>query len=342
MSKILIGKYEATIYPEDDGYTGAISLGFDGKGNRQAHQEKGQNKGSRQGQAQGGRQDLEAGIKASGSATRWRMRSHDWLAKGLKGRDDNTVTTNRILAEQHVIPLIGATKLKRADRRRRGRVARRAHRQALDQEPARSARDPQAGDTAGAGPGQGAAERGRTGHHTQRREGRPSQAMTLEQATAMLEQAKAVTAARLRRREPAHRHPHRRGPRPALVSRGGVGRRGRGGGRSPRPGSITSGSPSTSGARSGPTATPRPRSPAGHWNCRPRRPRRSAAAPHAPGKRAACGGSALARSRPRVRQPGRNATRRFPRQARVQGDHQEGRPGENWTPRELRTPSYPS
>jgi hypothetical protein len=41
---------------------------------------------------------------------------HDWLDKGLKGRDENTVTANRILADQHVIPLIGATRLKGADR----------------------------------------------------------------------------------------------------------------------------------------------------------------------------------------------------------------------------------
>ena len=31
MSQILIGKHQATIYPEDNGYTGAISLGFDGR-----------------------------------------------------------------------------------------------------------------------------------------------------------------------------------------------------------------------------------------------------------------------------------------------------------------------
>src|SRR5262245_40216509 len=35
MSKILIGKYQATIYLEGDGYAGAISLGFDGQGKRQ-------------------------------------------------------------------------------------------------------------------------------------------------------------------------------------------------------------------------------------------------------------------------------------------------------------------
>jgi len=33
--KMIIGKYEATIYPEGDGWTGAISLGFDAAGKRQ-------------------------------------------------------------------------------------------------------------------------------------------------------------------------------------------------------------------------------------------------------------------------------------------------------------------
>lgn len=37
----------------------------------------------------------------------------DWLAKGLKGRDPNTLAANRILAGQHVIPLIGKTNLKK-------------------------------------------------------------------------------------------------------------------------------------------------------------------------------------------------------------------------------------
>jgi site-specific recombinase XerD len=37
---------------------------------------------------------------------------HDWLARGLKDRDENTIAANRILAEQRVKPLIGAVKLK--------------------------------------------------------------------------------------------------------------------------------------------------------------------------------------------------------------------------------------
>jgi hypothetical protein len=42
--KILIGKYEATIYPEGNGYTGAIDVGYDGKGNRQRIKRKARTK----------------------------------------------------------------------------------------------------------------------------------------------------------------------------------------------------------------------------------------------------------------------------------------------------------
>jgi len=37
----------------------------------------------------------------------------DWFTKGLKGRSDGTITTLRILADKHVLPLIGAAKLYR-------------------------------------------------------------------------------------------------------------------------------------------------------------------------------------------------------------------------------------
>ena len=42
--KMIIGKYEATIYPEGDGWTGAISLGFDAAGKRQRVKRKGRTK----------------------------------------------------------------------------------------------------------------------------------------------------------------------------------------------------------------------------------------------------------------------------------------------------------
>ena len=110
MSKILIGRYEATIYPEGYGFTGAISLGFDGKGNRHRIKRKGRTKAIVKDKLIKALADRDAGLKTvEGYTVAQAVR--DWLSKGLKGRDKETITANRILAEQHVLPLIGATKL---------------------------------------------------------------------------------------------------------------------------------------------------------------------------------------------------------------------------------------
>lgn len=111
MSTFLIGKYQATIYPEDNGYIGAISLGFDGKGNRRRIKRRGRTKEAVKDKLKKVVDALETGIDASGSYT-VADAVRDWLARGLKDRDASTITANRILAEQHVIPLIGAIKLK--------------------------------------------------------------------------------------------------------------------------------------------------------------------------------------------------------------------------------------
>jgi hypothetical protein len=111
VSKFLIGKYQATIYSEDNGYIGAVSLGFDGKGNRRRIKRRGRTKAAVKEKLIEVVEDLETGLKPAEGYT-VRDAVNDWLTKGLKGRDANTLTTNRILAEQHVIPLIGATKLK--------------------------------------------------------------------------------------------------------------------------------------------------------------------------------------------------------------------------------------
>src|SRR5437899_2115749 len=37
---------------------------------------------------------------------------NDWLTYGLNGRHQNTIKTRRILADQHVIPALGARKLR--------------------------------------------------------------------------------------------------------------------------------------------------------------------------------------------------------------------------------------
>ena len=191
MSKILIGKYEATIYPERGGYTGAISLGFDGKGNRQRIKKKGRTKAAVRDKLVQVVADREAGLKPTVGYT-VADAVNDWLAKGLKGRDENTVTTNRILAEQHVIPLIGATKLKEeltaddVDEWLDGLTDKLSTRslQGVHAILKRAIRQAQARDKVL----RNVAELVTT---PKGREGRPSKAMTLEQATAMLEQAKA-------------------------------------------------------------------------------------------------------------------------------------------------------
>lgn len=59
--KVIIGKYEATIYPEGDGYTGAISLGFDAAGTRRRVKRKGRTKAQVRDKLREVVEDLEAG-----------------------------------------------------------------------------------------------------------------------------------------------------------------------------------------------------------------------------------------------------------------------------------------
>jgi len=74
MSKMLIGKYQATIYPEGDGYAGAISLGFDGRGKRQRIRRRAKTKAAVKERLVQVVADREAGLKPP-KATQWLMQS---------------------------------------------------------------------------------------------------------------------------------------------------------------------------------------------------------------------------------------------------------------------------
>src|SRR5262249_40466091 len=82
--KLLIGKYQGTICPEGSGYTGAIDLGCDGKGNRQRIKRKGRTKEIVKDKLRKAVNDLEIGIDTSGSYT-VENAVRDWLTKGTKG-----------------------------------------------------------------------------------------------------------------------------------------------------------------------------------------------------------------------------------------------------------------
>jgi integrase len=190
VSKLLIGKHQATIYPEDNGYVGAVSLGFDGKGNRRRVKRRGRTKAAVTEKLIKAVEELEAGLKPAEGYT-VKDAVTDWLVKGLKGRDENTLTANRILAEQHVIPLIGATKLKEltaddVDEWLDGLTGKLATRslQGVHAILKRAIRQAQARDKVL----RNVAELVTT---PKGKPGRPSRAMTLDQATAMLDQAKA-------------------------------------------------------------------------------------------------------------------------------------------------------
>jgi len=114
MAKLLIGKYEATIYPEGDGFTGAIDVGYDGAGRRKRIKRKGRTKTIVKDKLKEVADNLEKGIKTDKESEGYTVGDavRDWLAKGTKGLDPGTVATLTTLADQHITPLIGATKLR--------------------------------------------------------------------------------------------------------------------------------------------------------------------------------------------------------------------------------------
>lgn len=113
MSKVLIkSKYEGTIYPEGSGYTGAVDLGFDGTGRRKRIKRKGRTKEIVKAKLIEAVEELEIGIETSDDYT-VAQTVQDWLKRGTKGLDKDTVDVYRNLSEKNLIPHIGAIKLKR-------------------------------------------------------------------------------------------------------------------------------------------------------------------------------------------------------------------------------------
>jgi integrase len=112
LSRILIGRHQASIFPAGDGFGGAISFGYDAAGKRIRVVRKARTKAALKEKLIQVVAEHEAGIKPD--ACNWTVADavNDWLAKGLKGRSESTVTACRILAGQHVLPLIGAIKLR--------------------------------------------------------------------------------------------------------------------------------------------------------------------------------------------------------------------------------------
>jgi hypothetical protein len=109
--KLIIGTYEGTLYPEENGQTGAIELDTDGKGDRNRLERKGRTKGIVKDKLGKDVAELEAGIDTSDSFT-VENAVRDWLTRGTKGLSDKTINDYKSLADSNLIPFIGAHKLK--------------------------------------------------------------------------------------------------------------------------------------------------------------------------------------------------------------------------------------
>ncbi|HEU5029247.1 MAG TPA: tyrosine-type recombinase/integrase [Spirillospora sp.] len=112
MSKILIGKYEGTIYPEGNGYTGAVALGFGPDGKRRRLKRKGPTKAAVKDKLIEALDELEKGVKPD---PHYYVTNavNDFLAAFAKtGKSPSTSGTYRSLADHQLIPFIGRIRLK--------------------------------------------------------------------------------------------------------------------------------------------------------------------------------------------------------------------------------------
>ena len=107
------GHGEDTIYwdPAKNRFVGAVSLGYAPNGKRRRPKVYGKTKTEVRTKIRDLKKKMQTGVKSPANYTVAEA-VNDWLERGLKGRDDQTVSKNRTLANKHLIPLIGKAKLK--------------------------------------------------------------------------------------------------------------------------------------------------------------------------------------------------------------------------------------
>ncbi|SNS36192.1 Site-specific recombinase XerD [Actinomadura meyerae] len=111
MAKILIGKYEGTIYEEGDGYTGAISLGFGPDGKRKRLKRKGRTKTEVKDKLRQAVEDLSKGVKTERNYYVEDAVNEFLAAFSRTGKSPATSEVYRSLATHQLIPFIGRTRL---------------------------------------------------------------------------------------------------------------------------------------------------------------------------------------------------------------------------------------
>ncbi|MFF5675293.1 tyrosine recombinase XerC [Streptomyces hygroscopicus] len=107
------GHGEDTIYWDaaKNRYVGAVSLGYAPNGKRRRPKVYGKTKTEVRAKIRDLKNEVRTGIKSPANYTVTDA-VNDWLERGLKGRDEQTVSKNRTLADKHLMPFIGKAKLK--------------------------------------------------------------------------------------------------------------------------------------------------------------------------------------------------------------------------------------
>lgn len=109
--KVIIGEYEGTIYQEEQGFTGAISLGFGPDGKRRRLKRKGRTKAEVKAKLAKAVDDLQKGVRVDRN---YRVKDavNDYLDElARQGRAKNTLNTYRSLVDHQIIPFIGYAKV---------------------------------------------------------------------------------------------------------------------------------------------------------------------------------------------------------------------------------------
>ncbi|AWE51570.1 tyrosine-type recombinase/integrase [Streptomyces nigra] len=107
------GHGEDTIYWDaaKKRYVGAVSLGYAPNGKRRRPKVYGKTKTEVRQKIRDLKKEVQTGVKSPVNYT-VADAVNDWLERGLKGRDEQTLSKNRSMANKHLIPLLGKAKLK--------------------------------------------------------------------------------------------------------------------------------------------------------------------------------------------------------------------------------------
>ncbi|MEV6181192.1 site-specific integrase [Streptomyces sp. NPDC052015] len=107
------GHGEDTIYWDaaKKRYVGAVSLGYAPNGKRRRPKVYGKTKTEVRQKIRDLKKEVQTGVKSPVNYT-VADAVNDWLERGLKGREELTLSKNRSMANKHLVPLLGKAKLK--------------------------------------------------------------------------------------------------------------------------------------------------------------------------------------------------------------------------------------